>query len=61
MSTLPPCPKCNSEYTYEDGAQLICPECAHEWSASGEAEVASDESVKKTRWVTSCKMATPSP
>ncbi|MBF4212106.1 alkylphosphonate utilization protein, partial [Pseudomonas donghuensis] len=26
MSTLPPCPKCNSEYTYEDGAQLICPE-----------------------------------
>ncbi|MBO6279768.1 MAG: alkylphosphonate utilization protein, partial [Pseudomonas sp.] len=28
MSTLPPCPKCNSEYTYEDGAQLICPECA---------------------------------
>ena len=32
MSTLPPCPKCNSEYTYEDGAQLICPECAHEWS-----------------------------
>ncbi|MBU0938446.1 MAG: alkylphosphonate utilization protein, partial [Gammaproteobacteria bacterium] len=29
MSTLPPCPKCNSEYTYEDGAQLICPECAH--------------------------------
>ncbi|MGG5874263.1 alkylphosphonate utilization protein, partial [Pseudomonas peli] len=25
MSTLPPCPKCNSEYTYEDGAQLVCP------------------------------------
>lgn len=31
MTTLPPCPKCNCEYTYEDGAQLICPECAHEW------------------------------
>ncbi|MEG2796836.1 MAG: alkylphosphonate utilization protein, partial [Pseudomonas sp.] len=42
MSTLPPCPKCNSEYTYEDGTQLVCPECAHEWSASGEAEAASD-------------------
>ena len=28
MSTLPPCPKCNSEYTYEDGSQLICPECS---------------------------------
>ena len=27
-----------SEYTYEDGSQLICPECAHEWSANGEAE-----------------------
>ena len=47
MSTLPPCPKCNSEYTYEDGSQLICPECAHEWSASGEAEAASDDVVKK--------------
>ncbi|KAA8701717.1 MULTISPECIES: zinc ribbon domain-containing protein YjdM [Pseudomonas] len=47
MSTLPPCPKCNSEYTYEDGAQLICPECAHEWSVGGEAEAANDEAVKK--------------
>ncbi|RRV16716.1 zinc ribbon domain-containing protein YjdM [Stutzerimonas nitrititolerans] len=33
MSTLPPCPKCNSEYSYEDGQMLVCPECAHEWSA----------------------------
>lgn len=32
MSSLPPCPKCNSEYTYEDGSMIICPECAHEWS-----------------------------
>ena len=47
MSTLPPCPKCNSEYTYEDGAQLICPECAHEWSASGDAEVDTDVKVYK--------------
>ena len=47
MSTLPPCPKCNSEYTYEDGVQLICPECAHEWSASGDAEEASDVKVYK--------------
>lgn len=35
MSTLPACPKCQSAYTYEDGAQLICPECGHEWSAQG--------------------------
>lgn len=33
MSTLPACPKCNSEFTYEDGGNYICPECAHEWSA----------------------------
>ncbi|NYT76468.1 alkylphosphonate utilization protein [Alcaligenaceae bacterium] len=32
MSTLPPCPECNSEFTYEDRAHYICPECAHEWS-----------------------------
>ena len=34
MSELPPCPKCESPYTYEDGDLLICPECAHEWSLS---------------------------
>ena len=38
MSALPPCPKCSSEYTYEDGAQLVCPECAHEWSAGAAAD-----------------------
>lgn len=31
MSSLPPCPQCNSEYTYADGANYVCPECAHEW------------------------------
>jgi len=34
MSDLPNCPQCNSEYTYEVGALLTCPECAHEWSSS---------------------------
>ena len=33
MSALPPCPQCDSAFTYEDGALLVCPECAHEWSA----------------------------
>lgn len=42
MSTLPPCPKCNSEYTYEDGTQLVCPECAHEWQA-GESAAGDDD------------------
>lgn len=31
MSNLPNCPKCNSEYTYEDGSHFVCPECDHEW------------------------------
>jgi protein PhnA len=37
MSALPACPKCSSEYTYEDGQMLVCPECAHEWSAQAAA------------------------
>ena len=37
MSTLPPCPKCGSEFTYEDGSIYVCPECAHEWSAGATA------------------------
>ncbi len=35
-SQLPSCPACKSDLTYEDGEQLVCPECAHEWRA-GEA------------------------
>ena len=40
--SLPPCPSCHSVYTYEDGPNLVCPECGHEWpaqaaSATGEA------------------------
>ena len=34
MSTLPKCPACSSEYTYEDGEMFVCPECAHEWPQS---------------------------
>lgn len=42
MSKLPNCPQCNSEFTYEDGALYICPECAHEWSKDAVAEAATD-------------------
>ena len=38
MSNLPKCPKCGSEYTYEDGNMFVCPECAHEWSKVAVAE-----------------------
>jgi protein PhnA len=37
MSALPACPKCQSTFTYEDGALLICPECANEWSPTAAA------------------------
>ncbi|MBF0273131.1 MAG: alkylphosphonate utilization protein [Magnetococcales bacterium] len=30
--TLPPCPQCQSTYTYADHNQLLCPECGHEWN-----------------------------
>ncbi|NIF24086.1 zinc ribbon domain-containing protein YjdM [Candidatus Pantoea multigeneris] len=34
----PPCPQCQSEYTYADGSLFICPECAHEWDDTQPAE-----------------------
>jgi protein PhnA len=43
MSNLPPCPKCNSAYTYEDGGRLVCPECGHEWDQNAAAADAGDE------------------
>jgi protein PhnA len=42
MSTLPPCPQCASEFTYEDGSNFVCPECGHEWRAQATA-AAGDE------------------
>ncbi len=43
MSALPHCPKCNSEHVYEDGALLVCPECAHEFSAASAVVADNDE------------------
>ena len=47
MNELPNCPKCNSEYTYEDGNLFVCPECAHEWTAESEVEEIEVEKVYK--------------
>ena len=47
MSNLPNCPKCNSEYTYEDGNLLVCPECAHEWTPGLENENSEEQKVVK--------------
>ncbi|MDO5690307.1 MAG: zinc ribbon domain-containing protein YjdM [Tissierellia bacterium] len=30
--TLPECPKCHENYTYEDGTTFVCPMCFHEWT-----------------------------
>lgn len=45
MANLPNCPKCQSEYTYEDGTLYICPECAHEWTA--ESEISEEQKIVK--------------
>ena len=37
MNSFPPCPECNSGFTYEDGSNLVCPECGHEWRAQAHA------------------------
>lgn len=47
MSNLPNCPKCNSEYTYEDGTNFVCPECGHEWNLESENENNDDQMVIK--------------
>lgn len=46
MAAYPNCPKCNSEYTYEDGTNFVCPECAHEWSTNA-SEQESDTLIVK--------------
>ncbi|ARU31935.1 alkylphosphonate utilization protein [Sulfuriferula sp. AH1] len=52
MNNLPKCPKCNSEYTYEDGNMYVCPECAHEWSKDAVAESGDEQRVVKDAYGT---------
>jgi protein PhnA len=47
MNNLPKCPKCGSEFTYEDGKLFVCPECAHEWSKEAVTESRDDAPVAK--------------
>lgn len=46
MSDLPKCPECGSEYTYEDGNMIVCPECAHEWAKDAVIEESDDNTIK---------------
>lgn len=45
MGTLPACVSCGSEYTYEMGALLVCPECAYEWNPAESQPEDSPDSV----------------
>lgn len=45
MNSIPKCPKCGSEYGYEDGGLFICPECSHEWTAASSEENTEKEKV----------------
>lgn len=45
MNEVPNCPRCESEYTYEDGNLFVCPECAHEWTLESGKENNEDEQV----------------
>jgi protein PhnA len=40
---LPRCPKCNSGFTYEDGANYVCPDCSHEWPRQAAADGTGDK------------------
>ena len=42
MTELPPCPQCNSSFTYVDRALHVCPECGHEWSPTEVQAAAAD-------------------
>ncbi|MDD5227234.1 MAG: zinc ribbon domain-containing protein YjdM [Methylococcales bacterium] len=46
MNNLPKCPKCSSEFTYEDGEMFICPECGHEWDKNTTTDVEEEKVVK---------------
>ena len=45
MNQLPNCPKCQSEYVYEDGLLFVCPEGAYEWNPA-EVNEEDDDGIK---------------
>jgi protein PhnA len=55
MSTLPTCPQCHSELTYEDGTQFVCPECGHEWSMQADPAAIDDVRVVRDAYGTELK------
>lgn len=47
MHLLPSCPKCNSEYTYEEDNLIICPECTYEWNKAAIEDVQEERKITK--------------
>ncbi|MCX8683900.1 alkylphosphonate utilization protein [Gilliamella sp. B2889] len=46
MESIPNCPVCQSEHTYNDGTFYVCPECAHEWDPNQETSTNDELQVK---------------
>lgn len=46
MPDLPDCPQCGGAHTYLDGTQLVCPDCAHEWTPGSEPSAAGETRVR---------------
>jgi protein PhnA len=44
--SLPACPQCGSEHTYEMNGLIICPECFFEFSPDEQAEVEANNAVR---------------
>ena len=44
--SLPNCPQCQSEYTYQDSDLFVCPECSHEWK-EGEPQASNLQEIIK--------------
>lgn len=42
MNTIPACPLCTMENTYQDGDQYVCPDCGHEWLIAAAQEDAQE-------------------
>lgn len=51
MSSLPNCPQCGSDLTYEDGTFLVCPMCAHEWKETEQKSSLEPEVVRDSNGV----------
>ncbi|HQS05816.1 MAG: phosphonoacetate hydrolase [Sphingobacteriales bacterium 17-39-43] len=43
--TISPCPKCKSEFTYQDQDLMICSQCFHEWDPA-EENLESESTIK---------------